>query len=204
VVLVQQVFKKIFIFVLYILFSVNCFANDDSTVKVETYLNSIKYMKANFVQDDKTNSQLAEGILYISRPGKLRLDYTNPFQASLYASNKLTTYYDKELDEITNIATSSTPLHFLLKEKISFNDKYVHLLNFEETKENIEVTLKEIDKEDQGTLVLKFTKNPIELKSMTLINSIDQETEIILFNVSKETIQKKIFDFQNPRLKRKM
>ena len=108
VALVQQVFKKL-LFSLFLFFSVNCFAADKGLVDIENYLNSIKYIKANFIQDDKTNSQLAEGIFYISRPGKLRLDYTNPFEASLYTNNSLTIYYDKELDEINKIKNSSKP-----------------------------------------------------------------------------------------------
>lgn len=200
-VLVQQVFKTLFFL---ILFSVNCFAGDKDLSNVENYLNNIKYIKANFIQDDKVNSQLAEGVFYISRPGKLRLDYLNPFKASLYTNNKLTTYYDKDLDEISNIKTSSTPLYFLLKEKISLSDKDIKILNFEETKKEIELTLKENNKEEQGTLILKFTRNPIELKSMTLINGLDQETEITLINISKEPIKNSVFKFENPRLKRKI
>lgn len=203
VVLVQQVFKKLFVLLL-LCFSVNCFAADQSLIDIENYLNDIKYIKANFIQDDKTNSQLAEGVFYISRPGKLRLDYTNPFKASLYTNNSLTIYYDKELDEISNIKTSSTPLYFLLKDKISLSDKDIKIINFEETKNDLELTLKEKDKENQGTLVLKFAKNPIELKSMTLVNELDQEVEVNLFDISKEPIKKSVFKFENPRLKKKI
>lgn len=199
--LVQRVFKKI-LFLL--LFSANCFAADETLINVENYLNGIKYIKANFIQDDKINSKLAEGVFYISRPGKLRLDYTNPFEASLYTNNKLTTYYDKELDEISNIRTSSTPLYFLLKDKISLTSKEIHIINIEETKDGIELTLREANKEEQGTLMLNFAKNPIELKSMTLINELNQEIEINLFNINKEPIKKSVFEFQNPRLKRKI
>lgn len=202
-VLVQQVFKKLFLLLL-LSFSVNCFAADKSLTDIENYLNEIKYIKANFIQDDKTNSQLAEGVFYISRPGKLRLDYVNPFKASLYTNNSLTIYYDMELDEISNIKTSSTPLYFLLKDKISLSDKDIEIINFEETQNDLELTLKEKDKENQGTLVLKFAKNPIELKSMTLINELDQEVEVNLFDISKEPIKKSIFKFENPRLKKKI
>lgn len=199
--LVLQVFKKL-LFLL--LFSVNCFAENNNLSDVENYLNNISYIKANFIQDDKVNSQLAEGVFYISRPGKLRLDYTNPFEASLYTNNKLTIYYDKELDEISNIKTSSTPLYFLLKDKISLSDKDIKILNFKDTKKEIELSLKETDKEEQGTLILKFTKDPIELKSMTLINGLDQETEITLNNISKEPIKSSVFKFDNPRLKKQI
>ena len=131
----QQVFKKIFLFLAIILSSISLsFAeeNTDMLNNVEKYLNNIKYIKANFLQDNKATSDLSEGVFYLSRPGKLRIDYLNPFEASLYTNGNITTYYDKDLDEISNIKTSSTPLHFLLKENINFNDKSFKVKNFEE------------------------------------------------------------------------
>ena len=91
-------FKKFFIYTLFLFFSLNCFAKNQTIQDIENYLNNIKYLKANFLQDDKADSELVEGVLYISRPGKLRLDYLNPFEASLYTNNKLTIYYDKEVE----------------------------------------------------------------------------------------------------------
>ena len=202
--MVQQVFKKFFIYTLFLFFSLNCFAKNQTIQDIENYLNNIKYLKANFLQDDKADSELVEGVLYISRPGKLRLDYLNPFEASLYTNNKLTIYYDKDLDEITNLPTSKTPLHFLLKDKISVSDNDVKLVNFEETKTDVEIAFQEKDKEEQGTLILKFTKNPINLKSISLLNELNQEIEITLFDVDNKEIKNSVFNFDNPRLKKKI
>lgn len=182
-----------------------CFAkvnSDDVRIKnVEEYLNSIKYIESNFIQDDITNSKLSEGMFYLSRSGKLRIDYTNPFEASLYTNKSVTTYYDKELDEITNITTKSTPLHFLLKEKISLADNSISIIKIEEDSKFILVYLKEQEKEEQGTLVLKLIKAPtMELSSIKLINELDQEIEINLFNIKKDPIKNSVFVFKNPRL----
>ena len=197
-------FKKFFIYTLLLFFSLNCFAKNQTIQDIENYLNNIKYLKANFLQDDKADSELVEGVLYISRPGKLRLDYLNPFEASLYTNNKLTIYYDKDLDEITNLPTSKTPLHFLLKDKVSVSDNDVKLVNFEETKTDVEIAFQEKDKEEQGTLILKFTKNPINLKSISLLNELNQEIEITLFDVDNKEIKNSVFNFDNPRLKKKI
>lgn len=196
----QQVFKKIF-FIIALLFSFNSFASEAGIKKVEDYFNNIKYITSNFIQDDITNSQLSEGMFYISRPGKLRLDYVNPFEANLYTNNSVTVYYDKELDEISNIPTSTTPLHFLLKKEISFKDNSIKVIDFKETNDSIEISLKETEKENQGTLVLKFKKNPMEIKSIKLTNELGQEIEISLFNIKTTPIKDSVFVFKNPRLK---
>ena len=159
-------FKKFFIYTLFLFFSLNCFAKNQTIQDIE--------------------------------------DYLNPFKASLYTNNKLTIYYDKDLDEITNLPTSKTPLHFLLKDKISVSDNDVKLVNFEETNTDVEISFQEKDKEEQGTLILKFTKNPINLKSISLLNELNHEIEITLFDVDNKEIKKSVFNFDNPRLKKKI
>ena len=205
--LVQLVFRRIFIFLCIIFSSLNLsIANENSEIlnNVEKYLNDIKYFKANFIQDNKDNSELSEGIFYLSRPGKLRIDYLNPFEASLYTNNQTTTYYDKELDEITTIKTSKTPLHFLLNENITFKDNSFKIVDIENKKENVMISFIENKKEDQGKLILNFKKNPLILSSIKLITEDNQEIEMSLFDISNLPIKNSTFNFINPRMKSKV
>lgn len=205
--LVQLVFRKIFVFLCIIFSSLSLsIANENSEIlnNVEKYLNDIKYFKANFIQDNKDNSELSEGIFYLSRPGKLRIDYLNPFEASLYTNNQTTTYYDKELDEITTIKTSKTPLHFLLNENITFKDNSFKIVDIENKKENVMISFIENKKEDQGKLILNFKKNPLILSSIKLITEDKQEIEMSLFDISNLPIKNSTFNFINPRMKSKV
>ena len=205
--LVQLVFRKIFVFLCIIFSSLSLsIADENSEIlnNVEKYLNDIKYFKANFIQDNKDNSELSEGIFYLSRPGKLRIDYLNPFEASLYTNNQTTTYYDKELDEITTIKTSKTPLHFLLNENITFKDNSFKIVGIENKKENVMISFIENKKEDQGKLILNFKKNPLILSSIKLITEDKQEIEMSLFDISNLPIKNSTFNFINPRMKSKV
>lgn len=205
--LVQLVFRKIFVFLCIIFSSLSLsIADENSEIlnNVEKYLNDIKYFKANFIQDNKDNSELSEGIFYLSRPGKLRIDYLNPFEASLYTNNQTTTYYDKELDEITTIKTSKTPLHFLLNENITFKDNSFKIVDIENKKENVMISFIENKKEDQGKLILNFKKNPLILSSIKLITEDKQEIEMSLFDISNLPIKNSTFNFINPRMKSKV
>lgn len=201
--LVLQVFRRIsFIFILFIsLFGV-CFGENKIDLKlageIELYLNNIQHFKANFIQDDTATSQLCEGEFYLSRPGKLRVDYLNPFEASLYSYNRTTTYYDKELDEVSTVRTATTPLQFLLRKNISFKDKSFSIIGLSEEDNNIIASFRESGKEEDGTLILKFKKNPIVLSSLRLINSSGQEIEMTLFNISNKPIEDSTFVFKKP------
>jgi outer membrane lipoprotein-sorting protein len=191
------VFRVIFVF----LFSSAVFAV--TSTDVEKYLNEIKTLKANFIQEDLTNKVLAEGILHLSRPGKLRIEYTNPFQSAIFANGGVTTYYDKELDEVSNIPTSSTPLHFLLGDKVAF-DENIKIKDFKETKEEITILLYETEKQEQGTLILIFTK-PLTLKEIRIINELGQEISMSFFDTEfNKPINNSIYNFINPRFKRKI
>lgn len=205
--MVQLVFRKIFVFLCIIFSSLNLsIADENSEIlnNVEKYLNDVKYLKANFIQDNKDNSELSEGVFYLSRPGKLRIDYLNPFEASLYTNNQTTTYYDKELDEITTIKTSKTPLHFLLNENITFKDNSFKIVDIENEKENVMISFIENKKEDQGKLILNFKKNPLILSSIKLITEDKQEIEMSLFDISNLPIKNSTFNFINPRMKSKV
>ena len=205
--LVQLVFREIFVFLCIIFSSLSLSIADENSEtlnNVEKYLNDIKYFKANFIQDNKDNSELSEGVFYLSRPGKLRIDYLNPFEASLYTNNQTTTYYDKELDEITTIKTSKTPLHFLLNENITFKDNSFKIVDIKNEKENVMISFIENKKEDQGKLILNFKKNPLILSSIKLITEDKQEIEMSLFDISNLPIKNSTFNFINPRMKSKV
>jgi outer membrane lipoprotein-sorting protein len=174
-----------------------------TTLDIENYLNNLKTLKTNFIQDDLANEKLVEGILYLSRPGKMRLDYTNPFKANLFVSGNVITYYDKELEEISNIPISSTPLRFLLDKKISFK-KDIEVQYIKELDKGVIISLYEIEKPETGHLILVFDK-PLKLKEIKIVNELEQEISMTFFNTETNTpIKNSTFDFINPRFKKKI
>ena len=164
---------------------------------VETYLNNIKYLQSKFIQDDLINSRLSEGIFYLSRPNKLRIDYLNPFEASLYIDNKTVIYYDKELDEVHNIKTADTPLKFLLRNRISLNNKDFSVIDA--TDNNNIITISFEEKKDNHKLILTFKKSPMSLQKIKLITSDGQEIEMSLFDQTNTPIQNSTFVFKKKK-----
>ena len=56
--------------------------------KAESYLNSLKTLKANFTQMAQWNQTNVTGDFYLSRPGKLRFDYDPPVEDFIVADGK--------------------------------------------------------------------------------------------------------------------
>src|SRR5262245_55836379 len=72
--------------------------------KIETYLNSIRTLRARFLQV-ADNGGTAEGTVLLSRPGRMKIDYDPPSPHLIIADGSLLIYYEKRLKQ-----TSYLPL----------------------------------------------------------------------------------------------
>ena len=75
--------------------------------KVENAYNSMRTIKAKFAQfNSKVKDDLQTGDLYLSKPGKMRLVYDKGSPLEFYATDGYFIYHDKDLEEVTDAATS--------------------------------------------------------------------------------------------------
>jgi outer membrane lipoprotein carrier protein len=87
-----------------------CFAGiacgaDDSVTRVQTYLDSLKTLAADFVQVVRNRegqiTSRATGTLSISRPDRFRWDYREPYEQTIVADGRRLWLYDKDLEQVT-------------------------------------------------------------------------------------------------------
>ena len=97
-------------------------SNDTSVKKVESYLNSIKTLRANFIQI-ASNGEKVEGRLYIEKPNKIRMEYNSPSDILIVGNGDYIVYYDKELDQITNIDYEDIPAALILANTVKIDNK---------------------------------------------------------------------------------
>lgn len=161
--------------------------------KIEQYLNNINTLTAPFEQEDSTGGR-AEGMFYLSRPGKLRWDYYPPTPILIVAKGSLVAYYDKELDEVSHVSLDNTMAGFLTRSKISFGDDGVKILGFEKDNGQIRITISQNKKEEQGNLTMVFDEKNTELLRMEVVDSIGKTT-IVRFQtaVYNKPIDKSLF-----------
>ena len=83
-------------------------ADKDEITVLETYLNSVRTVRSSFVQT-ASSGHVAEGTLYLARPGKLRIDYTPPAQLQNVGDDFWMIFVDEELKEVNQLPISATP-----------------------------------------------------------------------------------------------
>ncbi|WP_183077996.1 LolA family protein [Oceanibaculum indicum] len=157
-------------------------ADRETIERLETYLNNIKTMQADFQQIASTG-QSARGIFYLSRPGKLRVQYTEPEPAFLLANQTLLVYVDEKLGQESYVPTGSTPVSFLLADTIRL-DGDVRIERVQAKDNVIRVALVQRDDPDAGSLSLVFTDLPLELRQWTVTDAQGVKTTIALNNTS--------------------
>ena len=72
-------------------------SSQEYILKVEHYLNGFNSLSANFIQYND-NAHSSSGRIYISKPGKLRLEYDGENKYLIVVKGGFISYYDKKLD----------------------------------------------------------------------------------------------------------
>lgn len=201
------------ILILFLLFINNTFASYNESVskltpeekniinKSNAYFNNLQTLQSNFYQYDDNSGTMAEGKLYIQKPKKLRFEYTHPFNTLLITNNNVTTYYDKDLDEISTFTTKSLPISFLFNEKSNLENINAEIIKI--NKEDNKTTIYTISTIDKNKFNINYTFN----KDITILQEINFQDEngqnitITLFNTQlNKELDKNLFIFKNPRL----
>ncbi len=204
---------KIFASILFLLincqqsFAQNKFAGQDLMAKnkadlilVESYLNNIKSLQADFVQET-SNGNVVNGKFFLSRPGKMRIEYSQPAPVLIIANGSVLAYTDLELEETSYLTTNSTPASFLTRPHFSFLARDVEITGFSKSADLIKVSVVKKNKKEAGEFSLVFQTNPLKFIKMEVKNDLDETTKVA-FTTSKfgGTIDNKLFVIKNKNL----
>lgn len=162
---------KIFVFCFYLLglpVFANSYTQPENTVSesflksVETYVNSLKTISGNFYQES-SNGAKDSGKFYISKPGKIRLEYNSPIL--LVADGSSIVYQDKSLDQISYLPLKSNPASVVLNNNITITGKNptAKVKQVEYVDNVVEITLSTVAEKKSGVITLLFEKTPLSL-----------------------------------------
>ena len=162
--------------------------------RVERYLNDIGTLQGRFVQTS-SNGSYAEGEIYLDRPGQMRFDYDPPTPVLIIANGLSLLYYDEELKQATFLPLWETPLWFLIREKVRFDDN-VDIVAVEEALGTLRITLRDPDSRDAGEVTLVFADNPLALKKWEVVDPQGIRTQVSLVNpVYGEDVDSGLFKY---------
>jgi outer membrane lipoprotein-sorting protein len=147
--------------------------------RVERYLNNLTTLQSKFYQQSSTD-EFAEGEIYLSRPGKIRIEYKPPAQVLIIAKGEYLSYVDKELKNVTYIPVADTPAAFLLNKHFSFDPKKLAFYEISEEKGAVYLTVAKRDEPFAGRLTLIFRADPLSLRKWSVVDAQGTAVDIIL------------------------
>ncbi len=175
------------LFLLFVLLiSTPAFAQNEAKLKqIEDYLNNIKTMKASFVQT-ASNGNTAEGVFYIEKPNKIRMEYAEPTNVLIVSDGNYIIYNDKDLDQVTNIDYEDVPASLILANNIKIDGKSLKVINFYKDAGTVSATLEYAKNKEVGPITLIFNNNPLELKQWKIVDPQSVEITVSLYDAVKD------------------
>lgn len=161
-------------------------ADKADLTKIENYLNNLSSLKAGFVQM-ASNGGTAEGKIYISKPSKIRMEYTAPEPLLIVGNGDYIIYNDKELDQITNIDYKDIPATMILTKKISFNGEDIKVIDFYKDSGQVAITVETPKTPSVKPITLIFDQEPFRLKQWKVIDPQNIEITVSLFDIEEDT-----------------
>jgi outer membrane lipoprotein-sorting protein len=176
-------------------------ADRETVTKVEQALNGIHTLKSHFVQMS-SNGGVAEGELYLSRPGQLRINYTPPTKMQLVVQRGYLIQVDLKLGVLTYIPMSRTPASVLVRDNIKLEGD-ITVTGIAHGGGLLRVGMVQNDKADEGSLTMVFDERTLDLKQWTVLDPQGIETRVTLTNPEVNgALDAHVFDFDESKFEK--
>lgn len=169
--------------------------------RIETYLNALRTLTARFVQVAELGG-VAEGRIYLQRPGRLRLEYADPVPLLVLAARGQIIQHDRQLRQTTYLPLSSTPAAILLRETVTLSGS-VTVTGVERGPASIRVTIVQTEDPRAGRLTLAFAERPLQLTNWVVVDGQGATTRVALSEIQNGVpIPAQLFEFRDEQLNR--
>ncbi|MDP2330392.1 MAG: outer membrane lipoprotein carrier protein LolA [Reyranella sp.] len=168
-----------------------------STAEVERYINSIRTLKARFVQSNP-NGSVVQGTLYVRRPGRMRFEYDPPSKLKIVADGYQVTMWDIATKDFGQWPIGWTAASFLVKEPLSLTGD----LQVEKTERSdgmLQLTMSQAKKPQEGKVIVRLAENPMSLRGWTIIDNRGNHVNVSLQDVQAGMeLADSLFKFDGP------
>jgi len=171
----------------------------DDVRRVETYLNNLKTFRARFLQIDPAGGS-AEGTLYLSRPGKLRVDYDPPNPNLLIANGQHLIHFDRALKAPAYLGLESTPAGLLVRDPVKLSGD-VTVAGVERGPGALRVSVLQTKDPRAGRMTLVFSERPFQLTNWQITDAQGQTTRVALYEPQVGlALDPQLFVFLDPKV----
>tara|TARA_X000000950_G_C13754974_1_gene594315 strand:- start:229 stop:840 length:612 start_codon:yes stop_codon:yes gene_type:complete len=186
--------------IVFVLLFSTAFQNQSSDVKkIINFLNNLNTLTSEFIQID-TRGDIVEGIIYLNKPSKFRIEYRPPSNVLIVCDGTKITMYNKKLKNVSTYSVSETPLNFFLTENIT-SDKF-EIVDFQKKENAYTIQIVSKLKKNLERVKLVFEQNPFQLKKWVLYTPNGNVTSVTLENlIINPPLNNKIFKVIDPTKK---
>jgi outer membrane lipoprotein-sorting protein len=184
----KLLFKPL-IFILMLLWSVPAMAAPPSTpgtpediAAINTYINNIQTLVADFTQVAPDGS-IGYGRFFLKRPGRFRWQYDPPIPLLIVGNGKTLIYHDLELDQVSHVPARDNLASILAKPQLDIS-KDVKLQKIERRAGTLRLTISDKTAPKDGSLTLVFTKGPVALSQLEVVDATGNMTRLSLNNLT--------------------
>lgn len=161
------------------------------------YLNGITTMQGNFTQQSP-DGRVAEGKFYMSRPGRLRFEYADPYPTVVVADGYWAGVINREARTLNQIPLNQTPLYLLLDSDIDLGASGA-IRSIERGPGVIRVKAIDPGKPNEGSITMIFSTSPVELLKWVITDGSGRSSVISLRDVQRGMyIQPTVFVIEDP------
>ena len=149
--------------------------------QIEQYFNSIRSLKARFVQSNP-NGSIVQGTLYVRRPGRMRFEYDAPSQLKIVADGFQVTMWDNATKDFGQWPIGWTAASFLVKDPLTLSGD-LRVEKLDRVKGLLEMTVIQTKKPQEGRVIVRFSENPMALRGWTVIDQRGSQVTVSLSDV---------------------
>ena len=155
-------------------------AKATTQAQVNKFFKNLNTLEADFIQVSSSGN-VSNGKIYFDLPGKLRIDYSKPNNLLITSKGFWIIIQDRNLKTTNNIPLNQTPFSILIEKQINLSNKTIKT-EFENKSGIISLTMKSLNNEQAGQLILEFSEQPFNLKKWIIKDNFGDVTTVLIQN----------------------
>jgi outer membrane lipoprotein-sorting protein len=165
--------------------------------RVAKAMSDTKTVQGSFTQVDPAGAP-SNGAFYISRPGKVRFEYTKPEPIFIVSDGTTVSIEEPKRKSYDAVPLTSTPLHLFLRANIDLK-KDGSVADVQTSGGSYFVTLVDKTGEAEGKMILQFRQSDFELMGWRQVDGAGAETRVQLNNIQKNvSLKASLFVVKDP------
>lgn len=168
-----------------------------AVAEAQDYLSNITTMRARFVQTANDGKQQT-GTFYLSRPGKMRIDYDPPSKDFIVADSALIYYYDAKMKQQSSSPISRSLADFFLRRNLTLSGD-ISVSDIKRENNTLQMTVVQTRDPLAGSITLLLSEKPMLLLAWRIVDAQGLVTEVRLTEAQEGiALDKNLFHYYDP------